>query len=78
MKGDNRRGNVDVRHCEERSDDRTQALISCPGRSASRCGALLIRDPKTRSVGKVGPGSAVHRFTLHRVQDTFATNETAV
>ena len=36
-----------------------------PGRSATRSGALQTRD-------RNGPGSAVHRFTLHRVRETGA------
>jgi hypothetical protein len=43
-------------------------VASCPGRSAARSGALQTRDPDY--LKKLGPGSAVHRFALHRVWDT--------
>jgi hypothetical protein len=44
---------------------RTKATIlrTFPGRSAARSDALLTRD-------RNDPGSAVHRFTLHRVRET--------
>src|ERR1700728_232972 len=40
-----------------------------PGRSAARSGALQTRDRYTRRACG-GPGSAVHRFALHRVRET--------
>ncbi|MDP1909168.1 MAG: LPS assembly lipoprotein LptE, partial [Hyphomicrobium sp.] len=40
---------------------------TCPGRSAAQSGALLTRDPGSRTLG---PGSAVHRYALHRVRGT--------
>jgi hypothetical protein len=40
-----------------------------PGRSAARSGALLTRDRRRLGVCH-GPGSAVHRFTLHRIRET--------
>src|SRR3990170_4268738 len=41
----------------------------CPGRSAARSDALQNRDRYKVGTCK-GPGSAVHRFTLHRIRDT--------
>jgi hypothetical protein len=43
--------------------------LSCPGRCAARSDALQNRDPN-RSLSNMGPASAVHRYTLHRVRDT--------
>ena len=52
----------------------------CSASAAS--GALLIRDPPARAAlwvvalsESVGPGSAVHRFALHRARDTFPMPE---
>ena len=46
-------------------------VASCPGRSAARSGALQTRDPGVfRGAANRGPGSAMHRFALHRVRDT--------
>ncbi len=54
--------------------------LSCPGRCAAYSGprfarpeyrlrdALQNRDPN-RSFSSMGPASAVHRYTLHRVRD---------
>jgi hypothetical protein len=39
-----------------------------PGRSAARSAALQARGPL--SLRNLGPGSAVHRFALHRIRDT--------
>ena len=44
----------------------------CPGRGAAqakRSGALQNRDLNGFGIWN-GPGSAVHRFALHRVRDT--------
>jgi hypothetical protein len=40
-----------------------------PGRSAARSGALQTRDRNELRV-REGPGSAVHRSTLHRIRET--------
>jgi len=40
-----------------------------PGRSAARSGALQTRDRRKRGVCN-DPGSAVHRFALHRIRET--------
>src|SRR5262249_26026182 len=45
---------------------------ACPGRSAARSGALQTRD-RYRLRMLNGPGSAVHRFALHRIRDTKAS-----
>jgi hypothetical protein len=43
--------------------------VAYPGRSAARSGALQTRDRNIRhAIG--GPGSAMHRFALHRVRGT--------
>jgi hypothetical protein len=39
-----------------------------PGRSAAQSGALPTRDRKTLRACE-GPGTAAHRFTLHRIRD---------
>jgi hypothetical protein len=41
-------------------------LATFPGRSAARSDALLTRDPVYISI--MDSGSAVHRFTLHRIR----------
>ncbi len=44
---------------------------TCSGRSAARSGALQNRDLRRRRVWD-DPGSAVHRFALHRIRETYA------
>jgi hypothetical protein len=44
-------------------------MESFPGRSAARSGALQTRDRHKLGVWN-DPGSAVHRFALHRVRET--------
>jgi hypothetical protein len=46
---------------------------TCPGRSATRSGALQNRDLRKLCACN-DPGSAVHRFTLHRVRETLAVS----
>src|SRR5712691_1280131 len=45
--------------------------MTCPGRSAARSEAKwCAADPGSRgATWKLGPGSAVHRFALHRIRD---------
>ena len=43
--------------------------VMFPGRSAARSGALQTRD-RRRLRARSGPGSAMHRFTLHRIRET--------
>jgi hypothetical protein len=46
-----------------------EAYLLFPGRSAARSGALQTRDRYRLGVCD-DPGSAVHRFALHRIRET--------
>ena len=46
-----------------------RCVKACPGRTAARSDAVQTRD-RSKHRRRYGPGSAVHRFALHRVRDT--------
>jgi hypothetical protein len=50
-----------------------EAKAAFPGRSAARSGALQTRDLYELRVWD-DPGSAVHRFALHRIRETILQN----